>query len=131
MLSELARPQPTPAVLAWAATIPVAMLCTTAITEAELRFGAALLPAGRRQVLLAQAVEAVLTRVVQDRVLSFDRAAARVFADLAVKLRRQGRGVGVADLQIQAIAEAQGVSAIVTRNTDLCGIRLIDPWQPL
>ena len=132
-MSELARPEPEPAVLSWAYTVPVGVLCTTVITEAELRFGAGLLPAGRRQRLLAEAVEAVLSRVVQDRVLPYDRPAAREFAAFAIELRRQGRGVGIADLQIQAIARVQRVTAIVTRNAghfDLCGIPLIDPWQP-
>jgi predicted nucleic acid-binding protein len=46
VLSELARSTPAPTVLAWARAVPVAELCTTVITEAELRFGVALLPAG-------------------------------------------------------------------------------------
>ena len=56
VLSELARAAPAPAVLAWADTVAVSELCTTAVTEAELRFGLALLPDGRRKMLLQQAV---------------------------------------------------------------------------
>ena len=61
VISELARPHPYPAVQAWADGMPLAKLCTTAITEAELCFGLALLPPGRRHADLARAVEAVFT----------------------------------------------------------------------
>ena len=132
VLSELARATPEPAVLAWAEAVPVANLCTTAITESELRYGVALLPAGRRQAVLAQAIDAVLARVVQGRVLPFDRAAAQIYATLAAERRRRGHSVDTADLQIQAIGRAHAVTAIATRNTvDFvdCGVPLIDPWQ--
>jgi predicted nucleic acid-binding protein len=132
VLSELARSMPAPTVLAWARAVPVAELCTTVITEAELRFGVALLPAGARRTALAQAIDAVFARVVHSRVLPFDRAAAPIYADLAAERRRRGRSVDLADLQIQAIGRAHAVAAIATRNTSDfadCGVPLIDPWQ--
>jgi toxin FitB len=98
VLSELARPQPDPTVQAWADAMPLARLCTTAITEAELRFGLALLPPGRRRTELVDAVEAVFTRVVGGRVLPFDRAAAQAYAGLAVARWQAGRPLGTADL---------------------------------
>lgn len=134
VLSELARVTPDPTVLRWAHAVPVVELCTTAITEAELRFGLALLPVGARRTALAQAIDAVFARVVQGRVLPFDRVAAPIYADLAADRRRRGRSVDTADLQIQAIGRAHAVAAIATRNTpDFvgCGVPLINPWQPL
>ncbi|GAV36948.1 toxin FitB [Roseomonas sp. TAS13] len=132
VLSELARAVPEPNVLAWAGTVTVADLCTTTITEAELRFGLALLPTGKRQAQLTQAVEMVLATVVQHRVLPFDRTAAQAYADLASARRRRGRPVDTADLQIQAIGLAHSVTAIATRNTSDfadCGIPIVNPWQ--
>jgi predicted nucleic acid-binding protein len=132
VFSELARLTPDPTVLLWAHSVPVAQLCTTAITEAELRFGLALLPAGARRTALTQAIDEVFARVVQSRVLSFDRVAAPIYGDLAAERRRHGRSVDIADLQIQAIGRAHAVAAIATRNTrDFigCGVPLIDPWQ--
>jgi len=133
VISELARKQPNPAVLRWAATMLPARLCTTAITESELRFGLAIMARGRRQAELAMAVEGIFQRVVSGRVLSFDRAAARAYAEFGAARQRAGRRVGTADLQIAAIARARNVEAIATRNTpdfDGCGIPLINPWQP-
>ncbi|MGA8198323.1 MAG: PIN domain-containing protein [Acetobacteraceae bacterium] len=63
VLSELARSTPAPTVLAWARAVPIAELCTTVITEAELRFGVALLPAGARRTALTQAIATQYLRV--------------------------------------------------------------------
>lgn len=131
VVSELARLKPNPAVLAWADAIPVARLCTTAVTEAEMRFGIELLPLGRRRQRLERALDAVFRDVIAGRVLPFDRAAALIFGRLAAQRRRIGRGVDIPDVQIAAIAVARGVEAIVTRNHrdfEGCGISLVDPW---
>jgi predicted nucleic acid-binding protein len=131
VLSELARSAPDPAVLAWADSIPVERLCTTTITEAEIRFGIELLPSGRRRERLERALDAVFRDVIAGRVLPFDRAAALVYGRLAARRRRIGRGIDVPDLQIAAIAVARGADAIVTRNHgdfEGCGVSVVDPW---
>jgi hypothetical protein len=48
VLSELMRPMPDQAVAAWIGRQPPASLFISTITEAELRYGAALMPDGRR-----------------------------------------------------------------------------------
>jgi predicted nucleic acid-binding protein len=48
VLSEAWRPTPSPAVMAWMRSQPAAALFTTTITEAELLYGIALLPEGKR-----------------------------------------------------------------------------------
>jgi len=132
VLSELAKPKPDAAVLRWAAKVPVDRLCTTAITEAELRFGLALMSPGKRHAGLAAAIESLFQRVVRGRVLPFDRSAAQAYAIFAAARRQAGRPVNIADLQIAAIARARNVESLVTRNTsdfEGCGVPLIDPWQ--
>jgi len=132
VLSELARPRPNAAVLRWAATIPLGRLCTTAVTESELRFGLALMAPGRRHADLAAAVEGVFQLIVGGRVLPFDRAAARAYAVFAASRRLAGRPVDTADLQIAAIARARDVESLVTRNIgdfEGCEVPLIDPWR--
>jgi toxin FitB len=65
------------------------------------------------------------------RVLPFDRAAARAFAEFAAMRRRAGRPVQTADLQIAAIARVRNVESLVTRNIadfEGCGVPLINPW---
>ena len=132
VLSELVRTAPSPIVVAWARAQSQETIFTTVICEAELLAGLAMMPDGRRRADLARAVSAMLTMVLGSRVLPFDRAAARSYAELAAVRRRTGRLVGMADLQIAAIARARNVEAIATRNTphfDGCGVPLVNPWQ--
>ena len=49
VVSELMRPSPSPAVEQWVATRPAASLFFSAVGEAELRYGVAILAAGRRR----------------------------------------------------------------------------------
>ena len=52
VVSELMRKSPDPAVEAWAAGHPLEALFFSAVGEAELRYGAAILPTGRRRETL-------------------------------------------------------------------------------
>ncbi len=131
VLSELTHASPTPAVMAWARAQNAAAIFTTAVCEAELLFDVAALAEGRRRTALARAVVAILGTVLGGRVLPFDRSAARIYGELAAESRRLGRPVGVADLQIAAIARARNAEAIATRNTRHfagCGVAIVDPW---
>lgn len=131
VLSELAKPQPNPAVLTWADDQNPTELYTTSINEAEMLFGMALMPAGRRRDELARGVAAIFTSLLAGRVLPFDRIVAAEYAGWAAERRIAGRQVAFPDLQIAAIAIARGATAIATRNTkdfNGCGVPLIDPW---
>lgn len=133
VLSEPARPKANPAVLTWANAQPVEDLYTTAITEAELLYGLACLPTGRRRTDLHSATATLVSSLLAGQVLSFDRTAAtQAYAGLAAERRRLGRPGASADLRIAAIALAHRASAIVPRNIrDFadCGLALIAPWQ--
>jgi predicted nucleic acid-binding protein len=94
---------------------PVNALFTTTITEAELLYGAALLPDGRRRQALDAVLEQLLATRFAGRILPFDSAAAREFADIAASRRRVGRPIGEADARIAAIARSRGAS-LATRN---------------
>ena len=48
LIPELLRPSPNPVVEGWVAERPAAELYFSAVGEAELRYGVAMLPAGRR-----------------------------------------------------------------------------------
>ncbi len=131
VLSELLRPTPAPQVEAWLAAQDGAGVYFTAVGEAELRHGVAILPAGRRRDALAQAIEGMLDEDFRDRILPFDREAARAYAAIAAERRAAGRPISQFDCQIAAIARAHGAS-VATRNTgdyEGCGLAVIDPWE--
>ena len=131
VISELMRAEPAQAVLDWFAKHDAADLCISAVTEAELRTGVAILPEGQRRDRLQAAIDAMIDLDFQARVLSFDSLAAKAYAEIAAQRRASGRPIAEADCQIAAIARATD-APIATRNVkdfDGCGIRLINPWN--
>jgi hypothetical protein len=130
VLSETLRPAPSARVLEWMRSEPASALFTTAITGSELLYGVALLPEGRRRQSLESVVGLIFAEDLAGRVLPFDSAAAREFADIAASRHRAGRPISEADARIAAIARSRG-AALATRNVgDFAGCRLelIDPW---
>ena len=132
VISELTNPVPDPVVLAWWNRQRLTDMFTTTITEAELRYGLAIMPAGRSRNNLTVEVENFLALEVAGRILSFDRAAARAYAIIYADRRLRGRPTSPSDCQIAAIALVHGM-AVATRNTSDftdCGVDLINPWSP-
>ena len=128
--SELMRPEPAPAVAAWVAERDAREMYLTAVTEAELRYGVAILPAGRRRSTLEAAMNRWLDQGFGEHILPFDSAAARAYARIAADRRRAGRPIGEADCQIAAICRSRG-AVLITRNVrdfDGAGIVVADPW---
>jgi len=131
VISEVMRPAPADAVLRWIAGQPAALLYTTSVTQAEILFGLALLPEGRRRDGLMTAAEQMFAEDFAGRVLPFDTIAAQAFAPIAAARRRKGRPTGTFDARIAAIARSRG-TALATRNeADFldCGLVIINPWK--
>jgi predicted nucleic acid-binding protein len=131
VLSETLRPRPADSVKQWMAAQAAALLYTTAISQAEILYGVALLPAGRRKLTLQEMAEAIFGQAFLGRVLPFDSAAAISFAQIAAMRRRSGRPISEADAQIAAIAHSRGAT-IATLNVgdfENCGIEVISPWE--
>lgn len=131
VLSEAFRPQPSQRVFEWLDAQPRELLFATAISEAEMLRGVALLPVGKKRSALDEATRLLFAEDFEDRVLPLDRAAASAYAEIGATRRRIGRPIAPLDAQIAAIARAHG-AAVATRNmadfTD-CGIDVVDPWQ--
>jgi hypothetical protein len=130
VVSELMRPKPAPTILAWVRERSGNDLCTTAITVAEIRYGIARLPDGRRRTALAQAAGEVFA-AFPDQVLPFDLAAADAYADVVAHRDTLGVPIDGFDAQIAAICRTQSAT-LATRNAkDFLdtGIHVINPWQ--
>jgi len=131
ILSELMRPLPDPVVEAWIGSQPPASLFISTITEAELRYGAALMPNGRRRDAVAAAIEGMMMEDFHGRILTFDSAAATFYAQIAADRRAAGRPITPFDAQIAAIARSRGAT-LATRNVpdfEGCGIEIVNPWS--
>jgi predicted nucleic acid-binding protein len=130
VVTELMKAAPEGSVLSWIDARPHAELWITAITAAELHFGVARLPAGKRKAWLTEQLRQLVDDDLGGRVLAFDRRAAEVYGPLAARRERKGLAVALADLQIAAICEVRSAS-LATRNTpdflESVG-HLINPW---
>ena len=132
VLAESIRREPLAPVAGWISAQPADQLFTTTISLAEMLLGVALLPVGRRRARLEEAIARIFQTVFTNRLLAFDEAAARVYAEFPAKRRRAGSPVSVSDAQIVAIARSREARAIVTRNVrdfEGCGLKLINPWH--
>lgn len=104
VVSELMRSAPEPAVMAWINAILDATVFVSAITQAEILYGVALVPDGKRRQGLAQAARTAFETYFRGRILPFDSEAAEAFAELAAGRRAAGRPISQADAQIAAVA---------------------------
>ena len=130
VISELIRPEPSPAVVEYFKRLKRDDWYITAITAAELRSGCALLPDGKKRESLTQRVEAMLAGPFFNRILAFDAEASRTYADVAVQWRAAGRSISYFDALIAAITRSKGAT-LATRNTKdfvFCQIPIVDPW---
>ena len=122
VVSEAMKPAPDAAVQAWLNNQVAETLFISSVTVAELLFGIGALPEGRRKVMLAKAVDGLMT-LFQGRVLPFDTEAAICYAELAVK----GRGFPTPDGYIAAIVASRGF-LVASRDAAPFEARVINPW---
>ncbi len=131
IISELFRKVPAPQVMTWLAEQPVQELVTTAITIAELRFGAQSLPNGKRHDTLNAQITAMLNKQLIGTVLPFGQEEAEIYGALATNLRKQGIAIGMGDKMISSITLLQDAT-LATRNTKdflPCGVKVVDPFK--
>ncbi|KVL38750.1 plasmid stability protein StbB [Burkholderia territorii] len=130
VISEPLRREPSGAVIEWLDAQIVETLFLSAISLAEMRFGVAALPAGRRRDWLDQSIEQRVVPLFRGRILPFDDAASKGYASLRAKARAAGHALAPADGFIAATAAANGL-IVATRDVapfEAAGLRVIDPW---
>jgi len=132
VLSEAMKPADmrSPRVFAWWRSQPLDTMFTTTVTLAEILAGLAILPESKRRAQKQEAAERIFSIVFPRRILSFDEAAARIYADLITARRKRGGTTDPFDIQIASIAKSRGM-AVATRNVpefEQSGIEVIDPW---
>jgi len=131
VILEPQRREPNARVLEWIDAQALETLYLSAITVAELRAGIALMPAVKRRDSLHDNLEKRLLPMFANRVLSFDMACTKAYAELLAKCRAAGLAVETADAFIAAVALANGF-AVATRDTspfEAAGVNVINPWQ--
>jgi predicted nucleic acid-binding protein len=128
VITEFLKPRPSKIVVDWMRFAPDE-LYTTAINEAEARYGVETLSEGRNKREMEQLLERVFATRFAGRVLPFDSDTAKVLSIFSAQAKRQGRSFTYPDAQIIAIAKLHGAT-IASRDTDFdhSGVPLINPF---
>jgi len=131
VICEILRPQPDRSVVAWFESQPREQLFTTAITQAEILYGLALLPKGSRLEKLSEVTHLIFEEDLEGRILAFGSDAAEHYANLVAARKFAGRPISQFDAMIASIARLHG-AGISTRNTsdfENCGVEVMNPWS--
>lgn len=131
VISELWRAVPDPAVLAWVDAQAIETFCLSAITVAELRYGLAAMPKGKRRLVYQQRLESEVLTAFSGRVLPFDLDCAQAYATLMARARAEGKTLGQADGYIAATAASRALM-VATRDVapfQAAGLTVINPWR--
>ncbi len=130
VLSELVKPEPNHAVLAWLDARADQDLFTAAMVLAELHRGVAKLPTSRRKQNLS-AWLAKLQAAFDERVLPFTLQTAEHWAAMCARAERMGKTIAAFDSIIAACALEKGLT-LVTRNVQdfaYASVVTFDPWE--
>jgi len=130
VISELVKPLPDRAATDFLRREAAETLFTAAVCEAEIHYGLARMPAGRRRNELADGIAAFRSAAFPGRILPFDGARTARYGEIRAAREAAGRPIAVEDAMIAAIAQAYG-AIVATRNVaDFagCGVQVVDPW---
>ena len=133
VISELVRPSPDAAVETFLRHQPPETVFTSAVCEAEIRYGLARLPAGRRRDDLAKRIAVFLASGFPNQILPFDSGCAALYGEIRASREAAGKPIAVEDGMIAATARSRG-AIVATRNVadfEACGVAIVNPWEPI
>lgn len=131
IISNITKPTPSEALLAWMADQADQDLYISSLTVAEIRRGVLEKPAGKRR----RELEAWFSgpegpqALFAGRVLAFDEKAALAWAKLMADGKARGRSRSALDTIIAAIAEANDCVVVTDNEKDFEGVKLINPLR--
>ena len=131
VISEPLKASSNQKVVAWINAQNIETLYLSTIGLAELRFGIAALPEGKRKDVLRSSLEQRVLPLFEGRILSFDIGASDAYATLRSKARAAGLAIAPADAYIAAIVMTNGLS-IATRDVKpfiAAGLTVINPFD--
>ena len=131
VVSEVMKVRPIEAVVTWLNGQESDKLYVSAITIGEIAYGLRILPDGKRRSGLRERFEQFITLAFDQRVLTYDEFAARIYGELMGDRKELGLPMSVPDGQIAAIARHNYLT-VATRNVvdfENFGIDIINPFE--
>jgi toxin FitB len=131
IISNVTKPAPSDALVAWMAEQSDADLSIASLTVAEILRGILEKPAGKRR----RGLEAWFSgpegpqALFAGRVLPFDEKAALAWARLMAAGKTKGRSRSALDTVIAAVAEANDLVVVTDNEKDFSGVETLNPLR--
>ncbi len=131
IISNVTKPNPSTALLAWMAEQTDNDLFISALTVGEIRRGLLEKSAGKKRALLEawfvgrEGPQALFA----GRVLAFDEKAGLIWAQLMADGTAKGRPRSALDMIIAAIAEVNGCVVVTDNEKDFTGLKFVNPLR--
>jgi toxin FitB len=131
IISNVTRPTPSEALLAWMGGQVDGDLLIASLTVAEIRRGILEKPAGRKRDRLDAWFSGPEgpSALFAGRVLPFDEKAALIWARLMAEGTAKGRPRSALDTIIAAIAEANDCIVVTDNEKDFADIEIVNPLR--
>jgi toxin FitB len=131
IISNLFKPKPSEALLAWIADQSDTDLFIASMTVAEIRRGVLQKPLGRKRDQLEQWFSGPEgpQALFAGRILPFEEKSALIWARLAADGIMRGKPRAAVDMIIAATAEAHGCIVATDNDSDFFGLPTINPLR--
>ena len=131
IISNVTKPTPSAALLAWMAEQADSELFISALTVGEIRRGLLEKPKGKKRAVLEAwfAGPDGPQALFAGRVLPFDEKAGLIWARLMADGAAKGRPRSALDMIIAAVAEANGCLVVTDNEKDFTGLKFVNPLR--
>lgn len=132
IISNITKPAPSEALLAWMGEQVDDDLFLSTLTIAEIQRGVLEMPSGRKRTALEDwfsGPEGPLA-IFAGRALPFDEKAGLIWARLMSDGTAKGRPRSALDMIIAATAMANGCVVVTDNDRDFAGLEMINPLRP-
>lgn len=130
-ISELIRPRPDRGLVDWLTGVNEDQVFLSVVTLAELRYGIARLPVGRRRRTLQDWLRNDLMERFEGRLLPVDEGIAVVWGDITAECAAAGRPIQAMDALIAATARVYALELVTRDDRDFEAARIMshNPWS--
>jgi hypothetical protein len=131
IISNVTKPAPSEALVAWMAAQADADLFISSLTVAEIRRGILEKPAGKKRRELERWFSGPEgpPALFAGRVLPFDEKAGLVWARLMADGTARGRPRSPLDMIVAAVAEANDCVVVTGNEKDFLGLKVVNPLR--
>jgi predicted nucleic acid-binding protein len=130
VISEMTRPLPSAAVLAWLAAVEQTDVYLSAVTIAELRYGVERMPSGQRRKRLSDWLFVDVPARFGGRILPIDDTVAHAWGQAVAIADAAGRPIAVIDAFVLATAVVHKLTVVTRNERDfrMLAPDVVNPW---